>query len=71
MDASAIQTILGALPGGGIAALAIFFAWKKDQQCTALAAQLTEIAKGSAVSNQQVVSSIDALREAIKQGTRP
>lgn len=70
MDLSAIQGVLGVLPGGGVAALAIWFALRKDQQCTSLAQQLTDIAKSTAVSNQQVVSSLDALRDAIKMGTR-
>jgi hypothetical protein len=70
MDVTAIQSVVGVIPGGGIAALAIWFALRKDAQCTALMQQLTDIAKGVAVSNQQVVTSIDGLRDAIKQGTR-
>lgn len=70
MDPAAIQAILGVLPGGGLAALAIYALFKKDQQCTALAAQLTDIAKASAVSNAQVSASLDALRDAIRQGTK-
>lgn len=70
MDVTAIQGVLGVIPGGGIAALAIWFAIRKDAQCTSLMQQLTDIAKGTAVSNQQVVSSLDALRDAIKQGTK-
>ncbi|MBV9842043.1 MAG: hypothetical protein JOY99_11055 [Sphingomonadaceae bacterium] len=67
---SALQSLIGAIPGGGIAVLAIWALIKKDAQCTALMAQLADIGKASAVTNSQVVSSIDALREAIKQGTR-
>ena len=70
MDPAAIQTILGSIPGGGIAALAIYFALRKDNQANALADKLAELGKAQAVSNTQVSSSIDALREAIKQGTR-
>jgi hypothetical protein len=70
MGADAIQGLLGVIPGGGIAALAIWALIKKDAQCTALAARLTDIASASAVSNTEVKAAIDGLRDVIRTGTR-
>jgi hypothetical protein len=70
MDASVIQGLIGALPGGGVASLAVWFALRKDTQCTGLMQQLTDIAVKQATSNEQVASSINALRDAIRLGTK-
>ena len=71
MDVTVIQGLIGALPGGGVAALAVWFALKKDSQCTALMDKLTDIAVKQATSNEQVAASLSAVRDAIKAGTRP
>ena len=70
MDVGVIQSIVGGLPGGAVAVLAIWFALRKDAQCTELMKQLGDIATKQALSNQQVVTSLDAIREAIGKGTR-
>ena len=71
MDPNVIQGLIGALPGGGIAALAIWFALRKDGQCTALMEKLTDIAVKQAISNEQVSASLTTLRDAIRLGTKP
>jgi hypothetical protein len=70
MDASTIQAMLGVLPGGGIAALAIWFALKKDSQCTSLMQQMADLAKAQAVSSSEVKSALEGIRDAIRVGTR-
>jgi hypothetical protein len=70
MDAAAIQSLLGVIPGGGIAALAIWFALRKDNQCTALMTQMAELARLQAVSASEVKTSLDSIRDAIRVGTR-
>lgn len=70
MEIADLQALLGALPGGGIACLALWFAWKKDAQCTALMQQMTELVKSSTASAGEVKASLDAIREAIRTGTR-
>lgn len=69
MDAAAIQAILGVLPGGGIAALAVWFALKKDAQCTAAMKEMADLARAQAVSAEQVKTALDAIRDAIRAGT--
>jgi hypothetical protein len=54
LDASVIQGLIGALPGSGIAALSIWFALRKDSQCTDLMDKLTDIAVKQAATNEQV-----------------
>jgi hypothetical protein len=70
MDVDAIQTVIGALPGGGIAALAIWFAIRKDAQATELMKQITDLARAQAVSASEVKTALDGIREAIRTGTR-
>lgn len=70
MEADIIKGLVGAIPGGGIAAIAIWFAIKKDSQCTMLMQQMVELAKAQAVGTAEVKSALDAIREAIRIGTR-
>lgn len=70
MDASAIQTFLGAIPGGGIAALAIWFAIRKDNQCNALMEKMTALAQAQATAAADVKGALDSIRDAIRVGTR-
>lgn len=70
MEADIIKGLVGAIPGGGIAALAIWFALKKDSQCTALMQQMADLAKAQAVSASEIKNAMDAIREAIRIGTR-
>lgn len=71
MDTATLTSLIGALPGGGMAVIALWFALRKDAQCTALMERISAIAEKSATSNQSVAQSLDALREAIRQGARP
>lgn len=70
MEADVIQALIGVIPGGGIATLAIWFALKKDGQCTALMTQMADLAKAQAVSATEVKNSLDGIRDAIRVGTR-
>jgi hypothetical protein len=70
MDVATLSGLIGALPGGSVAVIALWFALRKDAQCQAMMTQITDIASKSAVSNVQVASSIDALRDAIRAGTK-
>lgn len=70
MDAATIQAMIGALPGGGIAALAIWFALRKDAQCSALMERMGDLAKAQAVSASEVKTALDGIRDAIRVGTR-
>lgn len=70
MDVNVINGLIGALPGGGIAALAIWFALRKDAQCTDLMKQMADLARAQAVSSSEVKSALEGIREAIRVGTR-
>lgn len=70
MEVEVINSLVGVIPGGGIAALAIWFALKKDNQCTELMKQMTDLAKAQAVSATEVKTALDSIREAIRAGTR-
>ncbi|HEX8418961.1 MAG TPA: hypothetical protein VF638_03000 [Sphingomonas sp.] len=65
-----INGLVGVLPGGGIAAMAMWFALRKDAQCTDLMEKLHEIAVKQAASSEQVAGALNSLRDAIKLGTR-
>lgn len=69
MEATAIQSIIGVIPGGGIAALAIWFAIRKDNQCTELMKQMADLARAQAVGTSEVKQALDAIRDAIRVGT--
>ena len=70
MEAAAIVELVQSFgPGIGIGSLGLWFGFKKDAQCTALMERIIDIAKAQSESNGQVVSSLDALRAAIKLGT--
>jgi hypothetical protein len=69
MDATAIAAVLtGPL---GLSAISLWFAFYKDRQCTALMARIEILAVQQAGVNERAIASIDALRDAIKQGTHP
>lgn len=70
MEADAIQTFLGFLPGGGIASLAIWFALRKDAQCTALMERMSALAEAQVASATKVQAALDGIRDAIRIGTR-
>ena len=70
MDASAIQAMIGAIPGGGIAALCVWFALRKDGQYVALMQQMVDLVKTQAVANAEMKATLDGLRDAIRLGTR-
>ncbi len=70
MDADIINGLIGAIPGGGIAALAVWFALRKDAQCTALMQQMADLAKAQAVSTSEVRGVLDRILEAVRAGTR-
>jgi hypothetical protein len=57
-------------PGLAIGVLGIWAAIKKDAQCTALMERLAAIAEKQAVSNEQVATSLNGVRDAIRIGTR-
>ncbi len=70
MDAQGIASLIAAFgPGTAIGALGLYYGFRKDAQCTALMERIIKIAEGQAVSNERVVSTIDALRRAIRVGT--
>jgi hypothetical protein len=69
MDATAIAAVLTG--PFGLAAVALWFAFTKDRQCSALMARIEALAVQQATVNQAAIASIDALRDAIRQGTRP
>jgi hypothetical protein len=69
MDVATIATVIGG--PFGLSAIALWFAFKKDQQCIVLMEKITQLAVNQATVNERSISSIDALRDAIRQGTRP
>lgn len=69
MDVSALSGLIGALPGGGVAVLAVWFALRKDNQCNALMEKMAELARVQAVGTSEVKAALDAIREAIRVGT--
>jgi hypothetical protein len=69
MDAPTIATIVGG--PFGLSAVALWFAFQKDKQCSALMERITTLAVQQATVNEKSTASIDALREAIRLGTRP
>ncbi|WP_294138337.1 hypothetical protein [Sphingomonas sp.] len=70
MDVNVINGLIGALPGGGIAALAIWFALRKDAQCTTLMQQMADLAKAQAVSTSEVKGVLDRILDAVRTGAR-
>lgn len=70
MEADVINGLIGVIPGGGIATLAVWFALRKDAQCTDLMKQMADLARAQAVSASEVKSALDGIREAIRVGTR-
>lgn len=70
MEADVINGLIGAIPGGGIAAIAVWFAIRKDNQCSAMMKQMTDLATAQAVSASEVKTALDGIREAIRAGTR-
>lgn len=69
MEVTTIATIVGG--PFGLSALALWFAFQKDRQCTVLMTKLTDLAVQQAIVNERATASIDALRAVIVQGTRP
>lgn len=57
-------------PGLAMGVLGLWFGFKKDKQCTELMERIAGIAEKNTVSNLQVVTSVDGLRDAIRMGTR-
>jgi hypothetical protein len=70
VDVTVINGLIGALPGGGIAALAIWFALRKDAQCTALMKQMADLATAQAVSTSEVKGVLDRILDAVRNGAR-
>lgn len=69
MEATTIATVIGG--PFGLTALALWFAFQKDRQCSILMSKITDLAVQQAMVNERATASIDALRSAIIQGTRP
>ena len=69
MGAAEIQTFIGAIPGGGIAALAIWFAIRKDNQCNALMEKMNVLAQAQAAASSEVKGALEQVRDAIRIGT--
>lgn len=71
MDVSTIAELFKTFGlAGMVAILAIWALIQKDKQCTAMMEKVSEIAKDNAVAAQQVATSLETLREAIRLGTR-
>jgi len=70
VDVDVINGLIGALPGGGIAALAIWFALRKDAQCTAFMKQMADLATAQAVSTSEVKGVLDRILDAVRNGAR-
>lgn len=68
-DTTIIQGLIGAIPGGGVATLAVWWAIRKDNQCNALMDKMTALAQAQAVAASEVKSALDAIRDAIRVGT--
>lgn len=70
VGADVINGLIGAIPGGGIAALAVWFALRKDAQCTALMKQMADLATAQAVSTSEVKGVLDRILDAVRNGAR-
>ncbi|MCP3735612.1 hypothetical protein M9979_12085 [Sphingomonas sp. RP10(2022)] len=70
MGTDIINGLIGVIPGGGIATLAVWFALRKDAQCTALMKQMADLATAQAVSTSEVKGVLDRILDAVRTGAR-